>query len=113
MDTAAKIELTDALIAYMNCYFIRTLTLDYDITNIDFYATITKEVNNAETIIADFTIEKDLNAKTISLTLTDSQINTLGIGSYKFYIKQVSLIPYPLVAGKLKIVKFPNPRPQQ
>jgi len=100
MDVPAKKD----LVAYQNSDFFHQFIFDYDITNIDFYSQIaTVNDDGTETIEADFIIEKDLNSNTITLRLTKSQINTLGIGSFKYDIKQVSEIEVFIIYGSFKI----------
>lgn len=93
------------LTAYQNADFLQGYVFSYDITNVAFYSQLV-EVNadNTETVIADFSITKDLNTNTIWLKLSKSQISGLEIGkSYKYDVKQVSEIEVFLITGSFKV----------
>ena len=109
-----EIAKADLVKAYQNADFSVKFILGYDITNIDFYSQLVLVADDGtETKKTDFTITKDLDTNSITLSLSKSQINSLEIGTtYKYDIMQVSLITNFIITGTLKVINTYTVLPQ-
>lgn len=73
------------LIAYEHNDFMHVFDMETDITNLSYLGSIEKDKT-----LTNFTITKDVTNTKIILSLSRTQIDTLGKGSYKYDVKQIS-----------------------
>lgn len=73
------------LIAYEHNDFMHVFDMQEDITNLTYLGSIEKNKT-----LTNFTITKDITNTKIILSLSRTQIDTLGKGSYNYDVKQIS-----------------------
>jgi hypothetical protein len=94
------------LIAYLHSDFsvLFTFSADEDITNLEFYSDIE---NTAKTKLVGFSVTLDTGARTLLLELTDTQVDTIGVGTYNYDVKPVNTVSgkilQPWITGNFSV----------
>lgn len=79
-----------------------TFTFDYDISDLNFYS----EIRDRKSVLMQtFAIVKDTANMSITMSLTENQIELMEIGEYYYDVKQVSLsLAYSIVIIEGKVI---------
>ena len=96
--------------AYMNCSFATAWTTTEEISGNSYYGEIW---NNAMEKVGTFNIDSDDH--TIAASLTEDDLEAIGVGTYLYGIKEVgtpNTDENPLFMGKFTILLFPVEAPE-